>query len=75
MTRLTMRKIRLALRLHASGLSTRKIAESLGVEQSTTCDYLKQIERAGLMWPLAAEMTDAALEALLFHPTGQDGCR
>ena len=31
MKRLTMRKITDALRLHASGLSTRKIAASLGV--------------------------------------------
>ena len=41
MKRLTMRKIREALRLHASGLSTRKIAGSLGVGQSTASDYLK----------------------------------
>ena len=65
-----MRKIREALRLHASGLSTRKIAASLGVGQSTASDYLKRVERAGLSWPLAAEMMDAALEALLFHPIG-----
>ena len=70
MKRLTMRKIREALRLHASGLSTRKIATSLGVGQSTASEYLKRIERAALTWPLAAEMTDAALEALLFHPIG-----
>lgn len=66
-----MRKIREALRLHASGLSTRKFARSLGVEQSTASDYLKRVERAGLSWPLAAEITDAALEALLFHPSGR----
>lgn len=65
-----MRKIKEALRLHASGLSTRKIAASLGVGQSTASDYLKRVHRAGLSWPLAAEMTDAALEVLLFHPTG-----
>jgi len=65
-----MRKIREALRLHASGLSTRKIAASLRVGQSTASDYLKRVERAGRSWPLAADMTDAALEALLFHPTG-----
>jgi len=65
-----MRKIREALRLHASGLSTRKIATSLGVGQSTVSEYLKRIERAALTWPLAAEMTDVELEALLFHPVG-----
>ena len=70
MKRLAMRKIREALRLHAGGLSTRKIAASLGVGQSTTSDYLKRVQLAGLTWPLAAEMTDAALEALLFHPIG-----
>ena len=50
MKRLTMRKIREALRLHASGLSTRKIATSLGVGQSTANEYLKRIERAALTW-------------------------
>ena len=65
-----MRKIRKALRLHADGLSIRKIAASLGVGQGTASDYLKRVERAGLSWPLAAEMMDAALEALLFHPIG-----
>jgi transposase len=70
MKRLAMRKIRDALRLHAGGLSTRKIAASLGVGQSTASDYLMRVQLAGLTWPLATEMTDAALEALLFHPIG-----
>ena len=70
MKRLMMRKIREALRLHASGLSTRKIATSLGVGQSTASEYLKRVERAALTLPLAAEMTDGELEALLFHPAG-----
>jgi len=70
MKRLTMRKIREALRLRASGLSTRKIATSLGVGQSTASEYLQRIERAALSWPLASDMTDAVLEALLFHPIG-----
>jgi transposase len=65
-----MRKIREALRLRASGLSTRKIATSLGVGQSTASEYLQRIERAALSWPLASDMTDAVLEALLFHPIG-----
>ena len=56
--------------LHASGLSTRKIATSPGVGQSTASEYVKRIKRAGLTWPLAAEMTDAALDALLFQPIG-----
>ena len=70
MKRLTMRKIRDALRLHASGMSTRKIAASLGVGQSTASEYVKRVQQAGLTWPLPSDMTDAALEALLFHPIG-----
>ena len=70
MKRLTMRKIREALRLHASGLSTRKIATSLVVGQSAASEYLKRIERAALTLPLAAEMTDGELEALLFPRPG-----
>ena len=65
-----MRKIREALRLQASGMSTRKIAASIGVGQSTASEYVKRVQQAGLTWPLAAEMTDVALEALLFRPIG-----
>ena len=70
MTRLPMRKIRDALRLQAGGLSTRKIAASLAVGQSTVSEYLKRAGRAGLVWPLPEALTDAALERLLFRPTG-----
>ncbi len=70
MKRLTMRKIREAVRLHASGMSTRKIAASLGVGQSTVSEYVKRVQLAGLTWPLPSDMTDAALEAALFQPTG-----
>lgn len=31
---------------------------------------MKRIRLAGLTWPLPTDMTDAALEALLFHPSG-----
>ena len=70
MKRLPMRKIRDAMRLRASGFSTRKIAASLGVSQSTASEYVKRLERTGLSWPLPAELTDAELERRLFHPTG-----
>ena len=70
MKRLPMRKIRDAMRLRASGFSTRKIAASLGVSQSTASEYLKRVERAGLSWPLPDDLTDAELERRLFHPTG-----
>lgn len=48
MKRLTMRKIKEAMRLQASGLSIRKIAASLGVGHSTATDYMKRIRLAGL---------------------------
>ena len=70
MKRLTMRKIKEAMRLYANGLSMRKIASSLGVGHSTAIDYMKRIRLAGLTWPLPTDMTDATLEALLFHPSG-----
>ena len=70
MKRLTMRKIKEAMRLQASGLSTRKIAASLGVGHSTATDYMKRIRLAVLTWPLPTDMTDATLEALLFYPSG-----
>lgn len=68
--RLAVRKISEALRRRAGGLSSRKIAASLGVGQSTASDYLKWVQLAGLIWLLAAELTDAELEALLLHPSG-----
>ncbi|MEM8572952.1 MAG: helix-turn-helix domain-containing protein, partial [Pseudomonadota bacterium] len=45
MRRLPMRKIGEALRLKAAGLTTRKIAVSLGIGQSTASEYLKRAER------------------------------
>ncbi len=70
MRRLPMRKISEALRLKAAGLSTRKIASSLGLGQSTVSDYLKRADRAGLSWPLPGGTCDADLEQRLFQPVG-----
>jgi transposase len=70
MRRLQMRKIAEALRLRAAGLTTRKIAASLNVGQSTISEYLKRAERAGLSWPLPQGIDEAALERQLFAPVG-----
>ena len=70
MRRLPMRKIAEALRLRAAGLSTRKIASSLEVGQSTVTEYLKRAERSGLSWPLPDGVADADLERRLFEPQG-----
>ncbi len=70
MRRLPMRKIGEALRLKSAGLSTRKIALSLSVGQSTVSEYLRRADRAGFGWPLPEGVTDADLETRLFWPKG-----
>ena len=69
MKRLSMRKIREALRLKAAGLSKRKIAASLGIARSTVADHLERAEAAGLSWPLPDDLSDEALEERLFPPS------
>lgn len=61
-----MRRIAEALRLTAAGLSTRKIAASLLVSQSTVSEYLKRAEDAGLSWPLLDGMDDVTPEQRLY---------
>ena len=62
-----MRKIREVLRLKFEcGLSTRKIARSLGVGHSSAGDYLCRFAASGLAWPTA--LSDAELERQLFPP-------
>jgi transposase len=72
--RLSMRKLREALRLHfETKLSVRKIAENCGASASTIHGYLGRAKVAKLSWPLPAEMDDDALERLLFPVVGQSG--
>ena len=66
MARLPMRKIREALRLRASGLTTREVGDSIGVGRTSVSEYVGRAARAGLSWPLPDDLTDSALEALLF---------
>lgn len=67
--RLTMRKIHELLRLRfEQGLTHREIAQSLKVARSTVGDHLDRFREAGLSWPLPAELSDEALERLLFPP-------
>ncbi|MEM8751991.1 MAG: IS21 family transposase, partial [Pseudomonadota bacterium] len=67
-----MRKIGEALRLRAAGLTTRKIAASLGIGQTTASEYLKRAERAGLGWPLPDGWSEAHVEQHIFKPVGGD---
>src|SRR5215207_9632764 len=72
--RLTMRQLRTLLRLKHGGarLSDRTIACQIGVARSTIQEYLARVEAAGLSWPLPDELTDEALDRLLFP---RSGCR
>ncbi|MBB5373030.1 transposase [Acidocella aromatica] len=65
-----MRHVREILRLTAAGVSKREIARRLGVVPSTVRETLRRSAGAGLAWPLAAEVTDAALEVLLYKNNG-----
>ena len=68
--RLSMRKVREALRLyHAAGLSIRAISRSGGVSPTTAGDYVRRTELQGLTWPLPESLDDAALaRRLLMSP-------
>src|SRR5205807_10564268 len=54
------------LRLKTAGVGLNEIARRVGVAPSTVRLTLKRLARAGLSWPLPAEMTDSALETALF---------
>jgi transposase len=63
-----MRKLRDVLRLNAGGMSSRQVAASLTIGATTVIDYLGRARRAGIVWPLPADLTDEALEARLYPP-------
>jgi transposase len=67
--RLSMRKIHEVLRLeHETHLSRRQIADACGIARSTVADYLRRFDKAGLCWPEAATLDQAAIEQALFPP-------
>ncbi len=66
--RLSMRKIKEVLRLRAQGRSDREIARSVKVARTTVRRIRRRAETAGLSWPLPDDLTESALEALLFPP-------
>ena len=66
--RLSMRKIKEVLRLNASGMSNRKIAQSLNQSRPSVANYLRRAADAGLKWPLPPGLSDAAIEQRLFPP-------
>lgn len=64
--RLSMRKIKEVLRLHAKGCSQRQISKSCGIGRSTIGEYLQRAQAAGLSWPLPERCDEAELERQLF---------
>jgi transposase len=65
--RIAMRKVRDILRLAwGEGLSHREVGRSLGIPFTTVADHVRRAKTAGLTWPLADDLDDAVLEALLF---------
>ena len=66
--RLSMRKIREVLRLKAQGLSDREVARSVKAARATVRRIRLRAEAAELGWPLPDDLTESALEALLFPP-------
>jgi DNA-binding IclR family transcriptional regulator len=64
--RIAMRHVRDVLRSRAARVSGNEIARRVGVAPSTVRLTLQRLAAAGLIWPLPAELTDAALEVELF---------
>ena len=70
MERMSMRHVRDCVRLKNAGMSTREIARRVGVASSTVRLTLRRCEAAGVVWPLATELTDTVLEQRLFANAG-----
>src|ERR1700676_1428736 len=66
--RLPMRKIRDVLRLRAGGMSKRKIAASLSIGATAAGDCVRRARRAGVSCRLPENLSDEALERLLYPP-------
>jgi transposase len=67
--RLSMRTIKEVLRLKwEKEFSGNRIAQSCNIARSTIRGYLERAQTAGLSWPLAPDLDDGSLEALLFPP-------
>ena len=47
-------------------LSKQQAAAVAGIHRSTVTEYLERFTKAGLTWPLPADLDDSTLEHLLF---------
>jgi len=57
-----MSRIKHLLRLHASGTSNRRIAETLGLNRETVNNYIRKLETGGMATEALLEMDDPVLE-------------
>jgi transposase len=74
--RLTMRKIREALRLKwECNLSNRAIARSCSISHSTVGEYVQRAKEADLSWPLPDDLDEERLFELLFPKPSDPGPR
>ena len=64
--KLSMRKVREILRLRASGLTDRQVAQSVGCARSTVQECLRRARAVGISWPLPDELNEVALTARLY---------
>ncbi len=66
-----MRRIKQLLTMRfGAGASARSIAQELGIAPSTVREYLGRAAAAGIVWPLAPDVTDESLMARLFVNAG-----
>lgn len=59
-------KLREILRLKSLGFSERNIAVSCGVSRNTVSKVISKANELNIIWPLDHDMTDSALEKLMF---------
>ncbi|MGH2507576.1 MAG: IS21 family transposase [Ktedonobacteraceae bacterium] len=65
--RTNMRRIRETIQLHfENGLSTNRIASSLGIARSVVQECIRRARHEKLQWPLPEDLDDTALERLLY---------
>ena len=64
-----MVKYREILRLNALGVSIRNIAFSVACSPTTVQSTLERACATGITWPLAPELGDAEIKALLYPPS------
>ncbi|MFM8647328.1 MAG: winged helix-turn-helix transcriptional regulator, partial [Methylocystis sp.] len=76
MERLPMRRVRDCLKLNSAGIPTREIARRLSIAPSTVRLTLRRCKEAGVLWPIAEDVTDTALEQRIFaNSRTKQGCR